>query len=228
MDIKPIRTEEDYLAALAEIEANFDAEPGTPEGDNLDILVALVEAYEEKHHPIPLPDPIEAIEFHMERLGLTRKDLEPWVGNRARVSEVLNRKRSLSIRMIRNLSKGLGIPPEILIQEYPTSNEPDNEIEVGTNEEEVLNAWLSEFGNLVKVFMNLSAGNELKNSLPEILRTKLQNLNRDITNTTAGYDCFYVKEAPILIYNWPFYSTDNCEADQTNQTGNSYLQRIVQ
>jgi HTH-type transcriptional regulator / antitoxin HigA len=115
--------EEDYQAALEEIDAIFDAEPGTPEGDRLEILVTLVEAYEEKHHRIPLPDPIEAIEFHMERLGLTRKDLEPYIGSRARVSEILNRKRSLTLRMIRNLSEGLGIPTEILTQEYPIENE---------------------------------------------------------------------------------------------------------
>lgn len=119
MEIKPIRTDEDYQAALKEIEAIFDAQPGTPEGDRLEILVILVADYEEKHYPIPLPDPIEAIEFHMERLGLDRKDLEPWIGNRARVSEVLNRKRPLSLRMIRNLPKGLGISMEILVQEYP-------------------------------------------------------------------------------------------------------------
>ncbi len=143
MAIKPIHTEEDYRAALEEIEANFGAEPGTPEGDKLDILVALVEAYEEKHHPIPLPDPIEAIEFHMERLGLSRKDLEPLIGNRARVSEILNRKRPLSIRMIRNLSKGLGIPPEILVQEYPTSQEINDE-EDRASKAKVANVWLSE------------------------------------------------------------------------------------
>ncbi len=121
MEIKPIRTEEDYRAALEEIDAIFDVEPGTPEGDRLDILVTLIEAYEEKNHKIPLPDPVAAIEFHMERLGLSRKDLEPYIGNRARVSEILNRKRPLSLRMIRNLSKGLGIPIEVLVQEYPTS-----------------------------------------------------------------------------------------------------------
>ncbi len=130
MDIKPIRTEEDYQAALEEIETIFDAEPGTPDGDRLEVLVTLVEAYEEKHHKIPLPDPIEAIEYHMNRLGLTRKDLEPYIGSRARVSEILNRKRPLTLRMIRNLSEGLGIPTEILTQEYPVENEETREEEV--------------------------------------------------------------------------------------------------
>ena len=138
MNIKPIQTEEDYRAALEEINDIFDALPGTPDGDKLGIMVTLIEAYEEAKHKIPLPDPISAIEFHMERLGLTRKDLEPYIGNRARVSEILNRKRSLSIRMIRNLSKGLGIPTETLIQEYPIILE---NTETGTPVEKAANAW---------------------------------------------------------------------------------------
>jgi len=119
MDIKPIKTESDYQAALAEIERLMGAEPNTPEGDKLDVLTTLVEAYEEKHYPIDPPDPIEAIIHEMESQGLTRKDLERYLGNRARVSEILNRKRSLSLRMIRNLQKGLGISAEILINPYP-------------------------------------------------------------------------------------------------------------
>lgn len=129
MEVKPIRKEEDYLAALKEIETLFHAPPDTAEGEKLEVLVTLVEAYEEKNYQIPLPDPIEAIEYHMGRLGLTRKDLEPLIGNRARVSEILNRKRPLSLRMIRNLSKGLGIPTEILTQEYPIT-QPAEEIVV--------------------------------------------------------------------------------------------------
>ena len=120
MDIKPIKTEADYQAALQEIEGLFDAAPDTPEGDRLDVLVTLVEAYEEKHYSIPKPDPIEAILYHMESRGLVRRDLEPYIGSRARVSEVLNRKRPLTMEMIRNLHKGLGIPAEILIQPYHT------------------------------------------------------------------------------------------------------------
>jgi HTH-type transcriptional regulator / antitoxin HigA len=131
MDIKPIHTEGDYLAALEEIHALFEAEPGTPEGNKLEVLVTLVEAYEEKHYRIPSPDPIEAIEYHMERLGLIRKDLEPYIGNRARVSEILNRKRPLSLRMIRNLSKGLGISTEILAQEYPVEKEESLTLPIG-------------------------------------------------------------------------------------------------
>ena len=109
MDIQPIRTEADYDAALTELDKLMEAEPGTPAYDKLEVLSILVEAYEEEHHRIPPPDPIAAIEFHMERLGLTRKDLEPYIGGRGRVSEVLNRKRPLTLRMIRNLEKGLGI-----------------------------------------------------------------------------------------------------------------------
>jgi HTH-type transcriptional regulator / antitoxin HigA len=117
MEIKPIRNETDYEAALQEIERLFDAEPGTPDADKLEVLVTLVEAYEASHYRIPLPDPVEAIEFEMERLGLSRRDLEPYIGSRARVSEVLNRRRPLSLRMIRQLAAGLQIPPAILIRE---------------------------------------------------------------------------------------------------------------
>ncbi len=119
MDIKPIKTEFDYNAALVEIEQLMGAEPNTPEGDKLDVLTTLVEAYEEKYYPIDPPDPIEAIIHEMESQGLTRKDLERYLGTRARVSEVLNRKRSLSLQMIRNLQEGLGISAEILINPYP-------------------------------------------------------------------------------------------------------------
>ena len=123
MDIKPVKTEMDYQEALEEIDTLFDAQPGTPEADRLEILVTLVEAYEAEHYPLPLPDPIAAIEFHMERLGLKRRDLEPLIGSRARVSEILNKKRPLTGRMIRNLHDGLGISYDILMQRYPLENE---------------------------------------------------------------------------------------------------------
>ena len=133
MDIKPIRTEADYEEMLAKIETLFEAEPGTPEGDKLEVLVTLVEAYEEKHYKIPPPDPIDAIEYHMERLGLSRRDLEPYIGNRARVSEILNRKRPLSLRMIRKLEAGLNIPASILIQDYELDipNKADDKVAFG-------------------------------------------------------------------------------------------------
>ena len=118
MEIKPIKTENDYLNALNEIEKIFDAKQDTPEGDKLDILVTLVEAYEENNYPILPPDPVEAIIHQMESQGLSRKDLEPLIGSRARVSEILNRKRSLSLNMIRKLQKGLGISAEILVTPY--------------------------------------------------------------------------------------------------------------
>lgn len=118
VDIRPIKTEVDYQTVLEEIERLFDAAPDTPEGDRLEVLTTLVEAYEDKHYNIPLPDPIEAIKYHMESRGLSRRDLEPYIGSRARVSEILNRKRPLSIEMIRRLHAGLGIPAEVLIQPY--------------------------------------------------------------------------------------------------------------
>ena len=120
MEIKPVKNEVDYQAALKEIELLFNAAPDTPEGDRLEVLTTLVEAYEERHYAIPMPDPIEAILYHMESRGLTRRDLEPYIGSRARVSEVLNRKRPLTMEMIRNLHKGVGIPAEVLIQPYHT------------------------------------------------------------------------------------------------------------
>ena len=118
MEIKPIKTEADHDSTLAEIEALLDSEPGTVECDRLKALSILVEAYEDEHYPIPLPDPIEAIEYHMESRGLTRRDLMPYIGTRARVWEILNRKRPLTLKMIRSLEAGLGIAAEILIQPY--------------------------------------------------------------------------------------------------------------
>ena len=124
MNIKPIRTKADHRAALAEIDRLFGAAPGTLEGDRLDVLTTLVEAYETQHEPIPVPDPIEAILYYMESRGLSRRDLEPYLGSRARVSEVLNRRRPLSIEMIRRLHAGLGIPAEVLIGTYTGANSP--------------------------------------------------------------------------------------------------------
>jgi HTH-type transcriptional regulator/antitoxin HigA len=117
MNIQPIKTEADYEAALAEIEQLWDAVPGSEEGDRLDVLTTLVEAYEEKHHPIPPPDPVDAILFRMEQLGLSRRDLEQYIGPRGRVAEILNRTRTLTLPMVRRLHEGLGIPAEILIRQ---------------------------------------------------------------------------------------------------------------
>ena len=115
-DLKPIRNEKDYERALAEVEVLWGAKAGTPKGDRLDILATLIEAYEAAHYPMDPPDPIEAIEFRIEQQGLSRKDLEEILGTRTRVSEVLNRKRGLSINMIRALHEKLGISAEILIR----------------------------------------------------------------------------------------------------------------
>ncbi|WP_395370609.1 type II toxin-antitoxin system HigA family antitoxin [Komagataeibacter diospyri] len=115
-DLKPIRNEADYDAALEEVGRLWGAKSGTPDGDKLDVLATLIDAYEAKHHPIDPPDPVEAIRFRMEQQGLTRKDLEPMIGPRNRVADVLNRKRGLSIDMIRQLHDGLGISAEVLIR----------------------------------------------------------------------------------------------------------------
>ncbi|MGS1117745.1 helix-turn-helix domain-containing protein [Castellaniella sp. UC4442_H9] len=118
MDIRPIHTDADYKAALKAVSRLMENDPdaGTPEGDLLDVLTTLVQAYEAKNFPIDLPDPVEAIKFRMEQAGLTAKDLEPMIGQRNRVYEVLNRKRSLTLPMIWRLHKGLGIPAENLIR----------------------------------------------------------------------------------------------------------------
>jgi HTH-type transcriptional regulator/antitoxin HigA len=117
MDIKPIRTEEDYRAALREIESLMSAEPGSPEGERLDVLVTLLAAYEQQHFPLDLPDPVEAIKFVMDQRGLTVKDLEPIIGRSNRVYEVLSHKRPLTLKMIWKLHKELGIPAECLIKQ---------------------------------------------------------------------------------------------------------------
>jgi HTH-type transcriptional regulator/antitoxin HigA len=115
-EVKPIRNEADYDAALAQLEQLWGAKAGTPKGDRLDVLATLIDAYESQHHPIDPPDPIEAIKFRMEQQGLTRRDLEAVIGTRTRVAEILNRKRSLSIAMIRRLHERLGISAETLIR----------------------------------------------------------------------------------------------------------------
>lgn len=122
MEIRPIKNEDDYVAALSEIEKLMDAEPDTPEGDRLDVLTTLVERYESLHFPMNLPDPVAAISFAMERRNLTPKDLVPCIGQLNRVYEVLTHKRALSLRMIRNLHERLEIPLEVLLQNPATDN----------------------------------------------------------------------------------------------------------
>ncbi len=116
MDITPIKTQRDTRRALKEIEGLMTAKRNTPEGDLLDVLVTLVEAWEARHYPIDLPDPVEAIKYHMEQNDLRPRDLTPFIGGRNRVYEVLNRKRPLTLKMIRRLNSGLGIPAESLIK----------------------------------------------------------------------------------------------------------------
>jgi HTH-type transcriptional regulator / antitoxin HigA len=116
MEIAPIKTQRDYRRVLKEIEGLMRAGRNTPAGDRLDVLVTLVEAWERKHYPLDLPDPIEAIKYHMEQSGLEPADLVPYIGSRNRVHEVLNRKRRLTLKMIQRLHEGLGIPAESLIK----------------------------------------------------------------------------------------------------------------
>jgi HTH-type transcriptional regulator/antitoxin HigA len=115
-DVKPIRSEADYEVALEEVGKLWGSASGTPKGDRLDVLATLIDAYEARHYPMDPPDPVEAIKFRMEQQGMTRKDLEHIIGSRTRIAEVLNRKRSLSIAMIRRLHNRLGISAEVLIR----------------------------------------------------------------------------------------------------------------
>jgi HTH-type transcriptional regulator/antitoxin HigA len=115
-EVRPIRTKRDYEAALKEVERLWGAKLGTRDGDRLDVLATLLDAYEAEHYPMDPPDPIEAIKFRMEQQGLTRRDLEAMIGTRTRIAEVLNRRRGLSIAMIRRLHERLGISAEVLIR----------------------------------------------------------------------------------------------------------------
>jgi HTH-type transcriptional regulator/antitoxin HigA len=119
VSVRPIRSAADHRAALSEIATLMQAGPDTPEGDRLDVLATLAEAWEARHVPIEAPDPIAAVLFMMEQKGLERRDLEPAIGSRARVAEVLNRKRALTLRMIRALSRLLDLPADVLVQAYP-------------------------------------------------------------------------------------------------------------
>lgn len=118
MRVRPIKTRADYRAALKAIDRLMDAKPGTAAGDRLEVLTTLVERYEAQHEPIDPPDPMDALLYYMESRGLTRRDLERYLGSRARVAEVLNRRRALSIEMIRKLHAGLGMSAEVLIRPY--------------------------------------------------------------------------------------------------------------
>ena len=118
MNLKPIRNEEDYQNALERLELIFDARKGTEEGDELEILSILIDNYENENFPISMPDPIEAIKFRMEQLGMKQKDLAEIIGFKSRVSEILNKKRKLTLEMVRKLNTSLHIPTEVLIQEY--------------------------------------------------------------------------------------------------------------
>ena len=118
MTLRPIKTKRDYEAALKEVEKLWNAPTGSAKGDRLEVLVLLIQAFEARHFPMPNPDPIDFLQHVMEARSLTRKDLEPWIGSRARVAEVLNRVRPLSLEMIRRLSAGLNLPADVLVQPY--------------------------------------------------------------------------------------------------------------
>lgn len=122
IELRAIKTENDYCAALSEIERLFDAEPNTPECDRLDVLTTLVEAYEQRHYPIEAPDPIEATLYYLESRGLRENDLEAAIGSEKEVAEILNRKQALTLEMIRGLHNQLGIPAKVLIQTYDLVN----------------------------------------------------------------------------------------------------------
>lgn len=118
MNISPIRNNDDYQKALERLEELFDAKKGTPEGDELEILAILIDNYESENFPIEMPDPISAIQFRMEQMGLKQKDLAEIIGFKSRVSEIMNRKRKLTLKMIRKINERLHIPTDILVQDY--------------------------------------------------------------------------------------------------------------
>ena len=118
MDFRPIKTEKDYKQALARLDELFDAEPGTPTGDELEIWALLIEDYEAKNYPIDPPDPIEAIKFRMEQMGMNQNDLAQIIGHKSRASEILSKKRKLTLKMIRVINKSMDIPADVLVQEY--------------------------------------------------------------------------------------------------------------
>jgi HTH-type transcriptional regulator/antitoxin HigA len=195
MEIKPIRTEEEYRLALKEIDDLFFAEPDTPEGNRLEILVMLVEKYEAKYHPIPKPDPIDAIEFNMERLGITRRDLEPFIGSRARVSEVLNRKRPLTKRMIWKINEGLGIPLDILAQKYGLNVTKEEEAQLSATEnlfEEISDQYLDVNFSTVNGDTQIFSGSGSENIFHQVARQYYRELedfirtNEPIVNKVAS------------------------------------------
>ena len=118
MKLKPIRTEAEYEQALKRLDKIFDSEPGTKEGDELEVLALIIEDYEDKHYPIEPPHPIEAIKFRMEQMGLKQKDLGEIIGHKSRASEILNNKRKLTLKMIRSISEKLNISTDVLVREY--------------------------------------------------------------------------------------------------------------
>lgn len=118
MELKPIRSEEEYEKALQRLDELFDSEPGTKEGDELEVLALIIEDYEDKHFPIEPPHPIEAIKFRMEQMGMKQKDLGDILGHKSRASEILNNKRKLTLKMIRRISKKLNISTDVLVKEY--------------------------------------------------------------------------------------------------------------
>lgn len=118
MNIKPIKNEADYEAAMQRLEIIFDSKPGTKEGDELEILSILIDNYENEHYEVGLPDPVEAIKFRMEQLGMKQKDLGKIIGLNSRASEILHRKRKLTLEMIRQIHKALNIPTDLLVSDY--------------------------------------------------------------------------------------------------------------
>jgi len=162
VDIQPIRNAQDHDAAMAEIDRLWGSKAGTPEGDKLSVLMTLVAAYEDKNFPPSPPAPIEGIEYYMDKLGLTRKDLEPHMGGRSHVSEILNRKRPLSLAMIRALGREFGIPAEVLIQEYALEGEEAGDAVISTESGGV--AWV--YGHVIRAAPKVRAYATLSYTVP--------------------------------------------------------------
>lgn len=185
MMVKPIRNEGDYQANLARLEDLIDATPGTPEGDELEILATLIERYEDERFPVALPTPLAAIRFRMEQAELTPRDLEPFIGTRARVSEVLSGARPLSIDMIRALNEGLGIPAEVLIRQEPLQKEKAA-VELAKPAAKQLLAWgLMQAQESLETFLGRALGGGPALAMLRKTRTERTNAKTDLVAVQA-------------------------------------------
>jgi HTH-type transcriptional regulator/antitoxin HigA len=219
MGIKAIRTEEDYRVALKEIEELFDAEPNTPDGDRLEALVTLVEAYEAQHYAIPLPDPIAALEYYLESRGLSPEDLEPYIGGHDLVLEILNRERRLTQGMMQNLETHLGIPVEVLSRGYRLSANVEVLLYQGWEHEE------TNVDPLAMFMRSLLAGDAGGSDMPrDLFIAPLDRLLTRVDKQDAGYES---KRAVIPPLSLPVAYDALASSSKTQPPTHSSLERVA-